>query len=69
MGVHRGDVFIPTEILISADTLGEEEAIRWWLAEHDMHVALSCRNAAPLHKGCVGGDRSIGDTRENGDAG
>jgi hypothetical protein len=46
MGGRRGDVFVPSEILICADTLGEEEAIRAWLAGYDIHVSLPCSNTA-----------------------
>jgi hypothetical protein len=42
MGARRGAIFVPTEVLISADTLGDEEAIRVWLAQHDIHVAPPC---------------------------
>ena len=51
MGVRRGDVFVATEALISADILGDEEAIRVWLARHDIHVAPPCRNTALAHRG------------------
>jgi hypothetical protein len=46
MGARRGDVFVPTEVLISADTLGDEEAIRAWLAQHDIQVADPCGETA-----------------------
>jgi hypothetical protein len=42
MGARRGDVFVATEVLISADTLGDEAAIRAWLAQHDIHVVPPC---------------------------
>jgi hypothetical protein len=42
IGARRGDVFVATEVLISADTLGDEEAVRAWLAQHDIHVAPAC---------------------------
>jgi hypothetical protein len=51
MGACRGDVFVATEVLISADTLGDEEAIRAWLAQHDILVAPPCRSAASTPKG------------------
>ena len=50
MGVRRGDLFVATEVLISADTLGDEAAIRIWLAQHDIPVAPPCHNTASTHK-------------------
>jgi hypothetical protein len=52
VGARRGDVFVATELLICADSLGDEDAIRAWLARHDVHVA-----PALAHKGSarVGG--------------
>jgi hypothetical protein len=44
-GIRLGAVFVPTEVLISADTLGDEDAIRAWLAEHDIHVVPACATA------------------------
>jgi hypothetical protein len=51
VGARRGEVFVATEVLISAETLGDEEAIRAWLAQHDIGVAPPCRDAAPASKG------------------
>ena len=51
MGACRGHVFVATEVLISADTLGDEEAIRAWLAQHDIHVAPPCRSTASAPTG------------------
>ena len=51
MGARRGDVFVATEVLISADTLGDETVIRAWLAEHDIHIAPPCHNTASTPKG------------------
>lgn len=51
MGSRRADVFVATEVLISADTLGDEEAIRAWLAQHDIHVAAPCRHTASTQNG------------------
>jgi hypothetical protein len=51
MGACRGDVFVATEVLISADTLGDEAAIRAWLAHHDILVAPPCRSTASTPKG------------------
>ena len=53
MGSRRADVFVATEVLISADTLGDEEAIRAWLAQHDIHVAPPCSTPAGTKKGAV----------------
>ena len=51
MGARRGDVFVATEVLISADTLDDEAAIRAWLAQHDVHIAPPCHNTASTPKG------------------
>jgi hypothetical protein len=42
MGARRGAIFVPTQILILADCLGDQEAIRGWLAEHGIRVAAPC---------------------------
>jgi hypothetical protein len=55
MGACRGDVFVATEVLISVDTLGDEEAIRAWLAQHDILVAPPCRSTASTPKGSTEG--------------
>jgi hypothetical protein len=49
IGTRSGDVFVATEVLISADSLGDEEAIRAWLAQHHIRVTAPCRNTAPCH--------------------
>jgi hypothetical protein len=62
IGARRGNAFVATEVLISADSLGEEEAIRAWLQQHDIHVGPTCSKPPPrttLHAG----DRLIRDTR------
>jgi hypothetical protein len=41
IGVRRDAIFVPTEVLISADALGDEQAIRAWLATDDIQVAPS----------------------------
>jgi hypothetical protein len=69
MGARRGDVFVATEVLIFAETLGDEEAIRAWLVQHDIHVAPPHSHTVPAHKGSHGGDRLIGDTRANAEDG
>jgi hypothetical protein len=53
MGSLRADVFVATEVLISANILGDEEAIRTWLAQHDIHVAPPCSNTAGTQKGAT----------------
>jgi hypothetical protein len=50
IGTRRRDVFVATEVLMSAETLGDEEAIRAWLAQHGINVAPPSRNTAPAHK-------------------
>jgi hypothetical protein len=49
IGARRGNVFVATEVLMSADTLGDEEAIRAWLQQHDIHVGPTCSNTTPTH--------------------
>jgi hypothetical protein len=51
IGTRRGEVFVATQVLISVDTLGDEVAIRAWLAKHDIHVAPACRSEASTPKG------------------
>ena len=41
IGSCRDDAFTPAEVLICADTLKGEEAVRLWLAEHNMHLTSS----------------------------
>jgi hypothetical protein len=43
--VWRG-VFVATDVFIAADTLGGEEAIRAWLAQHAIHVTPGCSHTA-----------------------
>jgi hypothetical protein len=43
-------VFVATEVFISADTLGGEEAIRAWLAQHDIRFALPPTNVPSPQK-------------------
>ena len=38
VGSCRGEVFVADELLIYADTLGGEEAVRAWLAQHGIHM-------------------------------
>jgi hypothetical protein len=46
MGFRLANIFAATEVFISADTLGDEEAIRAWLAQHDIHVTPQCSHTA-----------------------
>ena len=39
MGGCRADVFVATDVLIFAETLGAEEVIRAWIAERGIHMA------------------------------
>ena len=39
MGSRRAHVFVATEVLIFAETLGAEEAVCAWLAQHDIRMA------------------------------
>jgi hypothetical protein len=49
-GSRGADVFVATEVLIFAETLGAEEAVHAWLAQHGIHVASPCNNAASTQK-------------------
>jgi hypothetical protein len=55
VGFARRDVFVPTEVCISADTLRDEDAIRAWLARHDIRVGVAPINAAPQSASSVAG--------------
>ena len=39
VGLWQGEVFVANEFLIYAETLGGEEAVRAWLAQHGIHMA------------------------------
>jgi hypothetical protein len=41
VGTCRGAAFVPVEILICAETLESEQAVRRWLTEYAIHVAAS----------------------------
>jgi hypothetical protein len=41
VGCCRDDAFVPAEVLICADSLGAEEAIRVWLAGRNMRLSSS----------------------------
>jgi hypothetical protein len=40
VGSCRGGAFVPSEVLICADTLSDEERMHSWLAGHEIHVTL-----------------------------
>jgi hypothetical protein len=46
VGSRRANSFVATDVLISADTLSDEEAIRAWLAQHAIHVTPRCSDTA-----------------------
>jgi hypothetical protein len=50
MGFRRANIFAATEVFISADTLGDEEAIGAWLAQHDIHLMRPSRRTASMDK-------------------
>jgi hypothetical protein len=39
VGFCRGEVFVADELLIHAETLGAEEAVHAWLAQHGIQMA------------------------------
>lgn len=58
MGSPQAGAFVATEVLILADTLDNEDAIRAWLAEHGIHVAVAWSDTAFTEEGArqaVGG--------------
>jgi hypothetical protein len=61
IGARRGNVFVATEVLISADSLGEEEAIRAWLQQHDIHVGSDTLHAGDRLIRTPGRTRTIDD--------
>jgi hypothetical protein len=50
IGSCQGDVFIATEVLICAERLGDEDAMRAWLAQHDIHVMHPSSKTASTDK-------------------
>jgi hypothetical protein len=60
LGVRRKAIFVPNEVLICADTLGDEQAIRAWLATHDIHVAPPCSTEVIASSGPVGANSDDG---------
>jgi hypothetical protein len=53
-GVCQAAVFVATEVLISADTLEDERAVRGWLAQHDIHVTPPRRQSRSTPRGTAG---------------
>ena len=53
-GVCQAGVFVATEVLISADTLEDEQAIRGWLAQHDIHMTAARRHSGSTQRGVAG---------------
>jgi hypothetical protein len=51
IGSCRGDAFAPAEVLICADTLEVEEAVRRWLAEHKVLLTSSSDETALMDDG------------------
>jgi hypothetical protein len=67
VGARRGDVFVATEVLIAAETLGDEEAVRAWLAQHDIHLDKPTPQHRARPQGLHAGGRLSGDTGRNAD--
>jgi len=59
IGVRQAAVLVATEGRISADTLDDEDAIRAWLAQPDLHVAAPCRHTPSTQTRRPRGDRSM----------
>jgi hypothetical protein len=66
MGTRQGDVFVPTELLIGAETLGDEQAIRAWLAaRHPRRTPMP--QHCPRPQGLRAGGRLVEDALANVD--
>jgi hypothetical protein len=50
VGACRGEAFVPAEVLICADTLEAQSALRRWLREHAIHVTT----VSPVDRACEG---------------
>lgn len=50
-GSCHGKVFVADELLIYAETLGGEEAVRAWLIQHGIHMAPPPTNTASTAEG------------------
>jgi hypothetical protein len=57
VGAWRGAAFVPSEVLISAETLEAEQAVRRWLAEYAINVTAS----NPTDLGCQARSRLTPD--------
>ncbi|MCI0546126.1 MAG: hypothetical protein L0027_02450, partial [Candidatus Rokubacteria bacterium] len=55
VGCCRDDAFVPAEVLICAETLGAELAIRAWLAERKIRVTSSSTESVSTISGPVRG--------------
>jgi hypothetical protein len=53
-GVCQASVFVATEVLISADAFDDEQGIRGWLAEHNIHVTAPRRSSGSTRRGAAG---------------
>ena len=51
VGSCRGEVFVADELLIYAETLGGEEAVRAWLAQHGIDLAPPSTKTASTDRG------------------
>ena len=51
VGSCRGEVFVADELLIYAETLNGEEAVRAWLAQHGIDMAPPSTKTASTDKG------------------
>ena len=47
VGSCRGEIFVVDELRIYAETLGGEEAVRAWLAQHGIHMARGEPTSGP----------------------
>jgi hypothetical protein len=51
IGSCPADAFAPAAVLVCADTLEVEEAVRLWLAEHEIHLTPSSDETALMDDG------------------
>jgi hypothetical protein len=55
LGCQQDDVFVAARVLIYANTLGGEEAIRVWLAQHGIRVESQPDNTASAGRSVAAG--------------
>jgi hypothetical protein len=55
LGCQQDDAFVATRVLICANTLGGEEAIRVWLAQHGIRVAPQPDNSTNAGRSVAAG--------------